>query len=558
VPTQVLLVVVVLAAGVVLGRLVSRRTGLPDAAVYVLLGVGAAFIPGVAEVRLSPDLVLLLFLPPLIYFAAFFSDPRETANHLVPVVGQAVGLVVVTAVAVGGTLLLVVPDVGWAAAIAFGAAVAPPDPVAAGSVLQRLGAPRRLVTVLESEGLVNDGVALTVFAVAIGAVGATTSIGEIGLQLLIEVGGGIAFGLVVGILAAALRRYVRDTASHVLLSLVTPYLAFVPAQELHASGVLATVTAAGWLAVRGRGLVEPTVRLHSETFWTVLNTLLVALLFVLLGIQVPTVFREIGAYPWPALVLAAVAVSVAAIAVRLVWVMAVPPLGTLLPLQDPEAHMPWRERLALGWCGPRGAVSLAVALSIPLTVAGGAPFPRRDLLLFLTVVVVLVTLVGQTVPLPWLLRVLRLRPDERERTEGIRARRAAVDAALRELDEVTEQDEPGPAGVEELRQILELRRDHLRDQLDATRRNQRGADGRTDGEGDDLCDDLGDGDGDGAGPPAGDTDGPTDMSALRLRLLKVERETLRRLQSRGEISRPTMVAISQELDLDETQLRRRR
>ncbi|GAA4693364.1 Na+/H+ antiporter [Pseudonocardia yuanmonensis] len=545
-PTQVLLVVVVLAAGVVLGRLVSRRTGLPDAAVYVLLGVAAAFIPGVAEVRLSPDLVLLLFLPPLIYYAAFFSDPRETANHLVPVVGQAVGLVVVTAVAVGGTLLLVFPDVGWAAAIAFGAAVAPPDPVAAGSVLQRLGAPRRLVTVLESEGLVNDGVALTLFAVAIGAVGASTSAGEIGLKLLIEVGGGIALGLVVGIVSAALRRYVRDTASHVLLSLVTPYLAFVPAQELHASGVLATVTAAVWLGVRGRGLVEPTVRLHSETFWSVLNTLLVALLFVLLGIQVPTVFREIGAYPWQALLLAALAVSVAAIVVRLAWVMAVPPLGQLLPIrQDPASHMPWRERLALGWCGPRGAVSLAVALSIPLTAVGGAPFPRRDLLLFLTVVVVLVTLVGQTVPLPWLLRVLRLRPDERERTEGLRARRAAVDAALRELDEVAEQDEPGPAGVEELRQVLELRRDHLRDQLEASRRAHQG-----DGDGAGR-------NGDGRAGHDRNAEGPTDTSALRLRLLKVERETLRRLQSRGEISRPTMVAISQELDLDETQLRRR-
>jgi Na+/H+ antiporter len=541
VPTQVLLVVVVLAAGVVLGRLVSRRTGLPDAAVYVLLGVGAAFIPGVGEVRLSPDLVLLLFLPPLIYYAAFFSDPRETANHLVPVVGQAVGLVVVTAVAVGGTLLLVFPDVGWAAAIAFGAAVAPPDPVAAGSVLQRLGAPRRLVTVLESEGLVNDGVALTLFAVAIGAVGATTSVGEVGLQLLIEVGGGIALGLVVGIVSAAVRRYVRDTASHVLLSLVTPYLAFVPAQELHASGVLATVTAAVWLAVRGRGLVEPTVRLHSETFWTVLNTLLVALLFVLLGIQVPSVFRELGTYPWPALVLGAVAVSVAAILVRLAWVMTVPPLAMLLPIpQDPAAHMPWRERVALGWCGPRGAVSLAVALSIPLTTASGAPFPRRDLLLFLTVVVVLVTLVGQTVPLPWLLRVLRLRPGERERTEGVRARRAAVDAALRELDEVAERDEPGPPGVEELRQVLELRRDHLRDELEATRHAHHH------GEGDDARRSRASG------------DGSTDHSSLRLRLLEVERETLHGMQARGEISRPTMVAISQELDLDETQLRRRR
>jgi CPA1 family monovalent cation:H+ antiporter len=151
----------VIAAGVVVGRLVGNRTGLPDAAVYVVLGVAAGAIPGVSGVELSPDVVLLLFLPPLIYYAAFFSDLRESLRNLVAVLGQAVGLVVATAAVAASLLLAVFPDVGWAAAIALGAALAPPDPVAAGSVLQRLGVPRRLVTVLETEGLINDGVALT-------------------------------------------------------------------------------------------------------------------------------------------------------------------------------------------------------------------------------------------------------------------------------------------------------------------------------------------------------------------------------------------------------------
>ena len=171
-PVEVFAVAMVVAVGLLVGRLVANRTGLPEAAVYVVVGVVAGLLPGVSQVRLSPDLVLLLFLPPLIHYAAFYSDPRESLRNLVAVLGQAVGLVVATAAAVAGVLLVIVPDLGWAAALAFGAAVAPPDPVAAGTVLQRLGAPRRLITVLETEGLLNDGVALTLFAVAVGAVGA--------------------------------------------------------------------------------------------------------------------------------------------------------------------------------------------------------------------------------------------------------------------------------------------------------------------------------------------------------------------------------------------------
>jgi monovalent cation/hydrogen antiporter len=415
-----------------------------------------------------------------------------------------------------------VPDLGWAAALAFGAAIAPPDPVASGNVLQRLGAPRRLVTVLETEGLINDGVALTVFAVAVGAVGAQLSTGGVLLQLGVEVVGGVGFGLVVGVVATALRRRLRDMPSHVVLSLATPYVAFVPAQAVHASGVLATVTAAVWLGVRGRGLVEPTVRLASETFWRVLNALLVGVLFVLLGVQVPTIVGVVGEYPVWLLAAAAVAVVVAAIGVRIAWVLLVAPALQQLPVREElAADMTWRERIVLAWCGPRGAVSLAVALSIPLVTATGTPFPHRDLLVFLTVVVVLATIVGQTVTLPVLLRRLGLRPDEKEMSESVRARLATVEAALRELDELAATEGPDQSQIQALRQVLELRQNH-------------------------LCDLLGT-----------DPAGASDISELRLRLLDVERRTLRGLHDRGEISRRTMIDISQELDSDEHSLRRR-
>lgn len=520
---------VALAVAVLLGRAVSNRLGVPDAAVYVLIGAAAGLLPGLGRPELSPDIVLLLFLPPLLYYAAFFSDPRETVDHLVPVIGQAFGLVLATAAAAAATLMAIFPDLGWAAAIAFGAAIAPPDPVAATTVLQRAGAPSRLVTVLEGEGLVNDGVALSLFSIAIASVGTSQSVDAATLRIVVEVGGGIGVGVAVGLAVTWLRGRIRDGLSHVVLSLATPFLAFVPAHLLHASGVLATVTAAVWQSTRGRGLVAPTARVQSETFWRVLNILLVALLFVLLGMQVPGIIEVVKGYPVGTLAAASGALVAVTVLVRMAWALFIQPVLARLPAREEAVvSMPRAERLVLGWCGPRGPVSLAVILSVPLVTPAGAPFPRRDLLLFLTMVIVLVTLVGQVVPLPALLRRLRLSPSERERTEGLRARRAAVDAALRELDGMTAEEERAAVGTEALRQVFELRRDRLLSLLEIESHD------RADG------------------------DAVPDDQELRLRLLHAERDALRCLYEHGEISGRTRLEISQELDLDETRLRRDR
>jgi CPA1 family monovalent cation:H+ antiporter len=269
----------------------------------------------------------------------------------------------------------------------------------------------------------------------------------------------------------------------------------------------------------------------------VLNLLLVAFLFVLLGIQVPTIVAAMASYPLGPVALAATVVVVVVVAVRMAWAVLVPGVvhravalagrRRARPSRIAMGGLSRRERVALGWCGPRGAVSLAVALSLPLAIPGGGSFAQRDLLVFLTVVVVLATLVGQVVPLPAVLRLLRLSPDERERTEGLRARRALVDAALREADRVAGSDDE-PRGLEPLRQVLELRRDRLARQLETQ---------STDA-------------------PHGD--GVPDERRLRLRLLAAERNALRELRARGEIGRRTMVDISQELDLDETRLLRPR
>jgi CPA1 family monovalent cation:H+ antiporter len=527
---EIFLVAAALAVAVLLGRLLAGRLRVPDAAAYVLIGVAGGLIPGLPDVPLPPDVVLLLFLPPLVYYAAFFSDPRETLEHIVGVIGQSVGLVLATAGAAAGTLLLIFPDIGWAAALAFGAAVAPPDPVAATTVLQRLGVPSRLVTVLEGEGLINDGVALTLFAIAVGNLGTTPTVSEVLLSIGTEVGGGIAIGLVVGVVVAWLRERTRDPLSQAVWSLATPFLAFIPANLVHASGVLATVTSAGWLGFKGRGVVAPSARLQTETFWRVLNLLLVAFLFVLLGFQVPRIVAAVARYPVGTLVLAASLLIAVVVVVRMLWALVMPALVLRLARRGGDGGedlgaLTHAERIVLGWCGPRGAVSLAVVLSLPLTV-NGAPFVHRDLLVFLTVVVVLATLVGQVLPLPALLRALRLRPSERERTQGLRARRVMVDAALRDVEELASTGDPEPAGLETLRQVLELRRDRLLRQLE--------------GQG---------------GETGDDTEGP-DERRLQLRMLEAERKALRELGSRGDITRRTQIEISQELDLDEARLRR--
>jgi NhaP-type Na+/H+ or K+/H+ antiporter len=261
----------------------------------------------------------------------------------------------------------------------------------------------------------------------------------------------------------------------------------------------------------------------------VLNLLLVAFLFVLLGFQVPGIVAVVADYSVGTLLLASASLVAVVVVVRMAWALLVPPLVRRLRVGDDEiSALSRQERLVLGWCGPRGAVSLAVALSLPLTLPDGSPFARRDLLLFLTVVVVLATLVGQVLPLPALLRRLRLSPSEKERTEGLRARRAMVDAALREVEDLAaqeDQEDQEPEGLEAMRQVLELRRDRLHRQLESE-----SSDGH-------------------AGP---------DERDLQLRILAAERKALRDLARRGDIGRRTQIAISQELDLDETRLRRAR
>jgi Na+/H+ antiporter len=517
------LVALIIAVAVLFARALARKVGIPDAVAFVILGLLGSAIPGVPEVRLNPDVVLLIFLPPLIFFAGFFSDARVARANFGTITGLAVGLVIVSCLAVAAVLHIIVPQIGWAAALAFGAAVAPPDPIASTSIMERLGVPRRVVTILEGEGLINDGISLTLFSLALESVGKPVTVGHALLRTLESVGGGLALGIVVGMLLTKLRRHVSDVGSQIVLSLLTPYLAYIPAERFHGSGVLATLAAAAWLGTRGRGLFQPAARAQSETFWRVLVFLIEATLFVLLGLQVPSIVRGVSDYPAGTVAIASVAVVLTAIVVRLAWQIWLPPLVARLRPGDEVAALPRRERLLIGWSGIRGAVSLAIALSIPVNLSEGHPFPGRGLLLFLTLVVVLTTLIGQGSTLAFAVRLLHVAQSKEERGQGLHGRRVAAESALRELEELVSSGEVQEESARVLRPLYEARLERLR---------ERSA---------------------GKGVPESDHE----VHQLRLRLLQAQRDAVAKLYEDDEIGADVTHDLGHDLDLEEARLRRR-
>jgi CPA1 family monovalent cation:H+ antiporter len=506
-----------IAVVMIIGRAVASRLEVPEPIMLVMLGILASLIPHVPSVDLPPDVVLLVFVPPLVYYAAFLSAPRETRENAVPITGLAFGATTVTIVGVGWVTRLLLPGLGWAPALAFAAAVAPTDAVAATSVMTRLGAPTRVVTIIEGESLINDGVALTVFGLAVEAMAHPFTFGHGLLRLIEVVGGGIAYGLVVAVVIGRLRRHIHDPAIQILVSLIIPFVAYIPAQQLDISGVLATVVTGAYLGTRTEGLFQPSSRVAGTLFWQMLIFLLESTLFVLLGLELRSIVGHVsGAHPAPWLAAAAAAVVAAAIAIRLGWELAISPLARFLPGPHPAfARHPLEHRLVIGWAGMRGAISLAVALSLP-TMLNGRPFGQRSTLIFLAAVVVVVTLIGQGLTLAPLVRVLGLAErDQRQRAEAS-ARAKVTGAGLARLEELAEAGTVDEDTADLYRQLLEMRLERVRAAL-----------------GDASADDV------------PDTSGP------RRELVRAQRDKLAQLYRDGEISDDIRRSISRSLDLQE-------
>jgi Na+/H+ antiporter len=425
-----LIVVAVLA-------IVANQVGLPYPVLLVIGGLALGFVPGLPPVQLEPDLVFLFLLPPLLYPAAFFTSWRDFRANLSPILLQAIGLVLFTT-AVVAVVAHALAGLPWAAAFALGAIVSPPDAVAATAITSRLRVPRRVVTILEGESLVNDATALVAYRFALAAMmSGRFSLSEAGAQFVLVALGGTGIGLAVGWLATQAQRHLDDPPVQITLSLLTPFAAYLPAERLQVSGVLAVVACGLFVGWRAPRILTSRTRLSAFVFWEMVEFLLNGLVFILIGLQLPRILQALSGQALGRLVWHGVLISGAAIGVRIVWVFAATcflrGLNAALHKRDPYSD--WRNVVVVAWAGMRGVVSLAAALAIPLTLSSGGPFPGRDYILFITFCVIVATLVLQGLSLPALIRGLGVADDGLAELEERTARLKANEAALAYLAE---------------------------------------------------------------------------------------------------------------------------
>src|SRR4051812_10166481 len=373
--------------------LLSRKLPIPYPIILVLGGLALALIPGLPRVPLNPELVFLFFLPPLLYPAAIFTSWRDFHANLRPISLLAVGLVLFTTTAVGYLAHYFIEGFPLAAGFVLGAIISPPDAIAATAIAGRLRVPRRIVTVLEGESLLNDATALVAFRFAVAAVSTGAfSLTHATAQFFYVGIGGILVGLAIGWISARIMKPIDDPPIEITLSLLTPFAAYLPAEQLHVSGVLAVVTAGLYHGWRLPELTSSRTRLQAGPVWEMIEFLLNGFIFLLIGLQLPEVLRRLAAHRLSQLLWYAAEISIAVIVVRILWVFPATYLPRLLftSLRQRDPYPSWRNVAIVAWTGMRGVVSLAAALALPLTLENGRPFPGRDLILFLTFVVILV------------------------------------------------------------------------------------------------------------------------------------------------------------------------
>ena len=513
-----LLLVAIAAVGVV-----AKRTNIPSAILLVLAGVLLALVPGLPAVRLAPEIVLLVVLPPLIYSSAVAMSWREFRFNLRPISLLAVGCVVFTTVAAAAATHWLL-GFSWPVGFVLGAIVSPPDAVAPLAIARRMQLPRRILVILEGEGLANDATALilyrfAVMAVSSGAFSFGKATGEFAAILAAE----LLWGIAVGWLMLRVRRWVADAQTEIVLSILTPYVAYWPPQHLGGSGVLATVVAGLYVSWNGFSIISAATRLQGIFFWDVLVYLIEGMVFLMTGLQARALIMGLGAYSLSLLAGSAALVSIVVILARFVWMYPATYLPRwLIPAvarKDPSP--PWQWPFVLAFTGVRGIVSLAAALAIPLTTDNGQPFPARDLILFLTFAVIFVTLVGQGLSLPVVIRMLGLanageRELEIDRAQELLARRQAIDSAMERFERL--------AAERVLRDDLVQRvRTRYRERLKHFER-----------------------------APERDLTAPPDE--IELLLLAAERERINELYRKGAIKDEVRRRLERELDLRETDL----
>ena len=439
--TETFQILILLLAVISVVGLIAKRLKIPPAILLVITGVGLALIPDLPTLELAPDLVLVLVLPPIIYWDAVKMSWKEFRFNLRAITLLAIGAVVFTTVAVAAAThwLLGFP---WAVGFVLGAIVSPPDAVAPLAIARRLQLPRRLMVVLEGEGLANDATALVLYRFAVVAVSVGSfSFVEAAGSFVAILAGEIVWGIGAGWLMLRLRRWVRDPGIEIMLSILTPFVAYWPPEQLGGSGVLATVTAGLYVSWNGSRLIPAATRVPGAVFWDFLTYLIEGMVFLITGLQARTLIPSIRHHTLAEIAMAAAVVCAVVIITRFIWVFP----STYLPrwlfpsIRRNDPYPPWQHPTLLGFAGIRGIVSLAAALAIPFSLADGSPFPDRDLILILTFCVLFVTLVGEGLTLPAVTHALGLanagrRERQADQEEEYKVRRRAIEAAIERLD----------------------------------------------------------------------------------------------------------------------------
>ena len=508
----------------------ERKLPIPYPILLVLGGLLLSLIPGLPPVRITPEIVFVIFLPPMLYPAALFTPWRDFHANLRPILLLAIGLVLFTTVLVGWIAHRLIPELPLAAGFVLGAIVSPPDAIAAIAIAQRLRVPRRIVTVIEGESLVNDATALVAYRFALAAVlTGSVALGSLAARFVLVAVGGILIGLIIGFLTTWIQRKIDDPPIEICLSLLTPFAAYLPAERLGLSGVLAVVTAGLYHGWRLPEITTSSTRLQAGPVWETIEFLLNGFIFILIGLQLPEVLSALSKYSTAQLVWYGGVMSLAVILIRIIWVYP----ATYLPrwlsknLRERDPSPPWQYVAIVAWTGMRGMVSLAAALAIPLTIGNHTPFPGRELILFLTFCVILATLVVQGLTLPPLTRWLGVEDDGALQREERSARLKANEAALARLDEIAK-SEAGRDGL--LERLREEYKDRIR-QLETA-------------------------DSENGGPYRGLFSSEYDHLAHEA--LRVERGTLIRLRNERVINDETLRRIQHDVDLAEARLSRPR
>jgi monovalent cation/hydrogen antiporter len=509
---QPVLFAIAVAALVVALTALARRLPVPVPILQVIAGFLVGRLPGVSIPDLDPDVVFFVFLPPILWSAAMFTSVREFKRNIRPIGTLAVGLVLVTTAAVAIAARRLYPGIPWPVAIALGAIVSPPDAVAAAAIVSRLPVPRRVITVLEGESLVNDASALVLYRTAVAAaVTGAFSWGESIVRFFIDAGVGTLVGLLVAWLIVVAIRRTKDALAESLLTLAGPYVAWVAAESLHVSAVLACVAGGVYLQQHLSTAVGPASRLQTRTVWDLVAFLLNALIFLLLGAQFGTLLALVPRESLGSVVRSGAVVTLVAVVMRLLWV----PLVTLVPRLSAERRRReprprWKPLLLVSWTSMRGVVSLATALALPRVVAGGAPFPHRSEIILTTMCVIVLTLLLQGLSLAPIIRALRFEPELTHQAEERLARREATRRGAEMLEDLSHEDWVDPRDVEALRA-------EARDRVLMSEQHGGSYEGRR---------------------------------RLRLGMIDAERRMLIRLRNEDAISDQVLHSLEQELDLE--------